>query len=79
MDQFDTDRSSLIVKLFSPACAGSSLDIALSGNSVVGLASFAALTMDAMYVGIWDDIVPGSTNVIDMAPIYAGTTEAPAV
>ena len=79
IDQFDTDRSSLIIKLFSPAGTGSSLDMVRSGDSVVDLASFAALTMDAMYVGNWDDILPGRTNVIDFAAFYAGTTDAPAV
>jgi len=79
MEQFATGRSSLIIKLFSPAGAGSSLDIVRSGDSVVDLASFNALTMDAVYVGNWDDILPGRTNVIDLAPFYAGTTDAPAV
>ncbi len=79
LDQFDTGRSSMIIKLFSPAGAGSSLDITRSGDRVIDMASFAALTVDAMYVGSWDDIIPGRTNVIDFAAFYPGTTDAPAV
>ena len=67
MDQFATGRSSLIIKLFSPAGAGSSLDIVRSGDSVVDLASFTAAQLQSNFIyniGTNDGaVIPVEVNV----------------